>query len=123
MSKAQRKREVAESTTYRHAWSRRMIAAVTLWFRSFAVGSLNGQLRFFPRFPAAGNIPKLFKTQRLHDAGGDACPVPTAAINSCGLVLIEFFHSLAQFRNEDVTRAGNMSLLPFTGGTHIENLQ
>src|SRR5262249_27018477 len=88
---------------------------------SLPVRSLNWQLRFFPCFPTTLNIPKLFKTQRFQNARRDARAITAAAINGSGLGLIEFFYSLAQFRNKDVKRAGNMSLLPFAGRTDVEN--
>src|SRR5215831_2278858 len=114
---------MAESTTYRRASSRRMTAGVARWFRSFAVRSLHWQLRLFPRFPTAGNIPKLIETMRLQNARGDAGPVTAAAINRRGFLAIKLSHPVAKLRDEDMSGARNVPLLPFTRRTHIDDLQ
>ena len=91
--------------------------------RSFAVRSLNWQLRFLPRLPASGNIPKIVEAVLLQNTRGDAGAITAAAIHSRRFVPVEFFQSFAKLRHKNVMRAGNMSPLPFTGRTHIKDLQ
>src|SRR5205809_2084942 len=100
-----------------------MNAGVAPLFHSFAVRSLNWQLRFFPRFPATGNIPKLIEALPLQNARGDAGAVTAAAINGCGFLTIKFSYPVAKLGDKNVVRAGDMPLFPFTGRTHIDNLQ
>src|SRR6266853_1060577 len=100
-----------------------MNAGVAPLFRSFAVRSLNWQLRLFPRFPATGNIPKLIEALPFQKACGDARPVTASAINRRGFVAIELSYPIAKLRDENMSGAGDMPLLPFTGRTHIDNLQ
>src|SRR5439155_12537225 len=98
-----------------------MIAAVGLpRYRSLFVGSFHWQFCFFPRFPTAGNIPKLVKAFRFQNTGGEAGPISASTINSRRLVTIEFVNSFAQLREKNVACVGNMSLFPLTGRTHIE---
>src|SRR5258705_11390834 len=89
----------------------------------FAVRSIYWELRLFPRFPATGNIPKLIETLLLQNARGDAGAVTAAAINRRGFLTIKLSHPVAKLRYENVLGAGNMPFLPFTGRTHIDNLQ
>ena len=91
-------------------------------FPLFAVRSLNWQLRLFPGFPTTGNIPKVTETLPLQDACGDAGAVAAAAINRRGFVAIELSYPIAKVRDENMSGAGDMSLLPFTRRTHINNL-
>src|SRR5947208_543285 len=100
-----------------------MSAGVATLFHSFAVRSLNWQLRLFPRFPAAGNIPKLIEALPFQKACGDAGAVTASAINRSGFVAIKLSCSIAKLRNENMSGARDMPLLPFTGRTHIDNLQ
>src|ERR1043166_368584 len=100
-----------------------MNAGLALLFHSLAVCSLNRQLRLFPRFPTTGNIPKLIETLLLQNARGDAGAVTAAAINRRGFIAIKLSHPVAKLRDKNVLGAGNMPLLPFTGRTHIDNLQ
>src|SRR6266702_8475807 len=100
-----------------------MNAGVAPLFRSFAVRSLNWQLRLFPRFPATGNIPKLIEALPFQNARGDAGAITASAINRRGLVPIKLSYSIAKLRNENMSGAWNMRLLPFTGRTYIHNLQ
>src|SRR4029077_2294798 len=100
-----------------------MNAVVALLFRSFAVRSINWQLRLFPRFPATGNIPKLIEALLLQNARSDAGAITAAAINRRRFVAIELARTFAKLRCKNVVGAGNMSFLPFTGRTHIDNLQ
>src|SRR5215475_2195268 len=100
-----------------------MNAGVALSFRSFAVRSLNRQLRLFPRFPTTGNIPKLIEAMSLQNARGDAGAITTSAINRRGFLTIKFCHPLTKLRNKNVARSGNMPLFPFTRRTHVDNLQ
>src|ERR1700756_1213324 len=100
-----------------------MNAGVASLFRSSAVRSLNRQLRLFPRFPATGNIPKLVEALSLQNAGSDTGAVTAAAINRGGFVTIKLSHPIAKLRGKNVTRTRNVPLFPFTGRTHIDNLQ
>src|SRR5437773_9954180 len=100
-----------------------MNAGVMPLFRSFAVRSLNWQLRLFPRFPTTGNIPKLIEALPLQNARGDAGAVTAAAINRRGFVTIKLSHPVAKLCDKNVVRAGNMPFLPFTGRTAIDKLQ
>src|SRR5207249_3033967 len=113
----------AVSTKDRPASFRRRSAVTRLLFRSFAVRSLDWQLRFFPRFPTPWNIPELIEAVPLQNACGDAGAVTAAAINRRGFVTIKLSHPVAKLRHKNVMGAGNMPLFPFTGRTHIENLQ
>src|SRR6476660_5144791 len=89
----------------------------------FAVRSINWELRLLPRLPTTGNIPKLIEALLLQNARGDAGAVTAAAINRRGFLAIKLSHPVAKLRYENVLGAGNMTLLPFTGRTHIHNLQ
>src|SRR6478735_1821587 len=100
-----------------------MNAGITPWFRSFAVRSLNGKFRFFPCFPAAGNIPELIETLLLQNARCDASAITAAAINRRRFVTIKLRDAVSKLRYKNVTGAGNTPLLPFTGRTNIDNLQ
>src|SRR5207237_9219129 len=100
-----------------------MNAEVASLFHSLAVRSLNWQLRLFPRFPTTGNIPKLIEALPFQKACGDARSVTAAAINCSGFVAIELSYPIAKLRDENMSGARNMPLLPFTGRTHIDNLQ
>src|SRR5206468_12165802 len=71
----------------------------------------------------AGNIPKLVKSSLLEDACGDARAVAAAAVNRRRLIAIKLAYSLAKLRYINVMCAGNMTLFPFTGRTHIDDLQ
>src|SRR4029077_5443483 len=90
---------------------------------SFAVRSLNWQLRLFPRFPTTWNIPKVTETLPLQNACGDAGAVTAAAINRRWFLTIKFFYPIAKLRHKNVKSTGNMPFFPFAGRTHIENLQ
>src|SRR5437867_4669561 len=90
---------------------------------SFAVRSLNWQLRLFPRFPTTGNIPKLIEALPFQKARGDAGAITASAINRRGFVAIKLSHPVAKLRDENMSGARNMALLPFTRRTHIDNLQ
>src|SRR5258708_2145380 len=81
------------------------------------------QLRFLPCFPTTGNIPKFFEAGWFQNAGRNARTISAAAINGRRLVAIELAHSLFQFRNENVTRAGNVSFFPFARSANIDNLK
>src|SRR5262245_34765433 len=100
-----------------------MTGAGALSSRSFSVASFYRQLRLFPSFPAARNIPKIDESQRFQNTRGDARAIAAATVNSRWLFGVEFSHSFAEFRDKNVMRTGNMSLLPFAGRTHIDNLQ
>src|SRR5436853_473549 len=100
-----------------------MNAGVASLFRSFAVCSLNWQLRLFPRFPATGNIPKLIEALPLQNARGDAGAITASAINHRGFVTIKLSQPIAKVRDKDVVGAWNMPVLPFAGRTYIDNLQ
>src|SRR5215472_2397180 len=100
-----------------------MNAGVAPLFRSFAVRSLNWQLRFFPRFPTTGNIPKFTKSLLLQNARGDAGAITAAAIDRRRFFAIQLSYPLAKLWNKDVMGARNMPLFPFAGRTHIDNLQ
>src|SRR5262245_38390428 len=100
-----------------------MDAGATLLFRSCAVGSLNWQLRFFPCFPTAGNVPKVFEALLLQNTCGGAGAVTATAINRGRFVAIKFFQPVLKLRHKNVLGARNMPFLPLTRRTHIENLQ
>src|SRR4029077_13453302 len=100
-----------------------MNAVAALLFRSFPVHSINWQLRLFPRFPTAGNIPKLVEALLLQNARGDAGAITAAAINCRRFVTIKFSYPLAKLRHKNVMGTWNMPFLPFTRRTDIENLQ
>src|SRR5207249_8147402 len=100
-----------------------MIAAPTLSLHSFAVGSFDWQLCLLPRFPAAGNIPKLVKPLCLHNARGYARAIAAAAIDRRRFVAIEFTRSFTKLGYKNVPCTWNMSFFPFTRGAHIDNLQ
>src|SRR5262245_20432840 len=100
-----------------------MNAGATQWFRSSAVSSLDWKFRFFPRFPAAGDIPKLTEALLLQNARGDTGAVTAAAINRGGFVAIELFQAFAKLWHKNVTRTGDVAFFPFAGRTHIDNLQ
>src|SRR5262245_25199213 len=100
-----------------------MDARATLLFRSCAVDSLNWQLRFFPCFPTAGNVPKVFEALPLQNTCGGAGAVTATAINRGRFVAIEFFRPVLKLRDKNVMGAWNMPFFPFTRRTHIENLQ
>src|ERR1051326_9140386 len=48
---------------------------------SLSVGSFDRQLRFFPCFPTARNIPQVVKTLTFQNARGDTCPIAAGAVN------------------------------------------
>src|SRR6266566_905932 len=123
MSISRERRAAVETTKRRRALSRRMSGVVMPSRRSFAVGSFHWQLRLLPRFPTAGNVPQLFKSLRLQNARGNARSVTAAAINCRLLVSIKFADSLAEFGYINMTRAGDMTLFPFTWRAHVEDLQ
>src|SRR4029450_3156231 len=87
-----------------------MSAAAALSFRSFAVGSLHWQLRFFPCFPTAGNIPKIVKSFRFQNTCSEAGPITASAVNHRRLATIEFANSFAQLREKNVAGGGDMVL-------------
>src|SRR5262249_34517334 len=111
------------STKRPRASSPRMNAGVALLFRSFAVGSLNWQFRLFPCFPATGNIPKLLEALLLQNARADAGAVTAAAINRGRFLGIKLSRPVPKLGDENMSGARNMPLLPFTGRTHIDDLQ
>ena len=90
---------------------------------SFAVRSLNRQLRLFPRFPTAGDIPQFIKTLLLQNAGGDARAITTAAIDRRRFLGIKLSHPVTKLWNKNMSGAWNMPLLPFARRPHIDNLQ
>src|SRR4029450_4320229 len=100
-----------------------MSAAAALSFRSFAVGSLHWQLRFFPCFPTAGNIPKIVKSFWLQNTRGEAGPITASAINHRRLATIEFANSFAQLWEKNMACARDSSFFPFARRTYIENLK
>src|SRR5437762_3421069 len=85
---------------------------------SFAGGSFYWQLRFFPRFPTAWNIPKLIESFRLQNAGGDACAISASTVNGRRFGAIKFANPFAQLRKKNVACAGNSSFFPFTWRSH-----
>src|SRR5437867_1122626 len=100
-----------------------MSGVVTQSLHSLALGSFHWQLRLFPCFPTTGNIPKLLKAQRLHNARGYARAIAAAAIDRRRFLAIKFTHSFTKLGYKNVTCTGNMTLFPFTRRTHIDDLQ
>src|SRR5437773_10547513 len=90
---------------------------------SFATAFFHGQFRLLPRFPAAGHIPKLVKSLGLQNTRGDACAVAAPAVNRRRFVAIKFLNPVTQVRDINVMRSRNMTPFPFTGRTHIDDLQ
>src|SRR6266540_440374 len=123
MSISRERRAAIVTTKRRSALSRRTSGVVTLSRCSFALGSFHWQLRLFPCFPTAGNIPKLAEPLRFQNARGYACAIAATTINRRWFVPIQLVHPVAQFRDKDVPRTGNMTLFPFAGRAHIEYLQ
>src|SRR5262249_18539192 len=85
--------------------------------------SFHWQLRFFPRFPTARNIPKLSKSLTFQNARSDARAITAPAVNGRWLIAIKLTDSLPKLRYVEVTRAGHMTLFPFAGGAHVKHLQ
>src|SRR5437763_9462408 len=124
MSTIPKKQATAAPTKHQRASFRRTnFFWEALPSHSFAVGSFNWKPGFFPRFPTSRNIPELLKARWLHDAGRDACAITASAINGRWLRAIKFANAFAQFRQENVARARNMSVFPFARRANIDNLQ
>src|SRR5262249_1715900 len=123
MSRAQEKRTAVVATKDRHASFRRTTVAEWRLIHSFPVGSLDRQLRFLPSFPTSGNVPEFLESRWFQNARRDARSITAATINRRRFVPIELTHSLFEFRNKNVPRAGNVTSLPFTGSANIDNLQ
>src|SRR6266567_8278399 len=125
MSTIRERRAAVAATKCQRASFRQKIGveSLPLSIHSFAVGFLNRKLRFLPRFPAAGNIPKIVESGRFQNTRRDAGAITASAIDNGGLAAIEFAHSFAQLRNENVTRARHVSFFPFTRPANIDNLE
>src|SRR5437016_731729 len=100
-----------------------MIGVIALSSHSFAVASFHWQFRLLPRFPTAGHIPNLLKSLLVQNARDDTRAIAASAVNRRRFVTIQFTHPFAKLRDINVMRSGNMTLCPFTGRAHIENLQ
>src|ERR1700720_470293 len=118
------RRRAAGSTKCQPASFRQRIVVVMLPLtRSLAVRFLNWELCLFPSLPAAGHIPEAVKPSLFQNTCSNARAITASTINRCWLGAVQFAHALAQFRQKNMARAGDMPIFPFVRGANVDDLQ